>query len=413
MQDVVITGYGIISPLGNTIEEFSRRMFAGDSGVVNIRGKNVPQTFPIPYAAIVDSTNLKAPALIADLMPKEFSRFAMFAGLATEQAINQLPKSAPIDAIVYGTAEGMSYESIADTFNGFNEAAFDWRHASSETSLEILKALIQRSGLGQVADADTISINSACASGNQAIGLAYQNIRAGKWTRCIAGGVDARVVPSNLMNFNMLGALSTADRPPHAASRPFSVDRAGFVRGEGAATLVLETRAAAEARGAKILGRVLGYGLTSDAYRLTDGREDASSTSQAMRLAIQTAGLSPTDIDYVNAHGTSTKMNDAQETLGIKTVLGEHAYKTPVSSLKSQLGHSTVAAGAMEAIACLLMLEQQRLAPTINFTPGDPDCDLDYVPNVSRAALVRHILSNNFGFGGQNACIVLGQASAG
>jgi 3-oxoacyl-[acyl-carrier-protein] synthase II len=212
------------------------------------------------------------------------------------------------------------------------------------------------------------------------------------------------------MNFNMLGALSTADVPPEQASKPFSGDRCGFVRGEGAATLIIESRKTAEARGAKILGVISGYGFTSDAFRLTDGRDDGLAVIKAMELAIADSSLEKSEIDAVSAHGTSTPLNDRLETMALKSVFGDHAYKIPVSALKSQIGHSTVAAGAIEAVSCILMLEDQKLAPTINYNTPDPECDLDYVPNQARKAKVTHILSNNFGFGGQNACIVISRS---
>jgi 3-oxoacyl-[acyl-carrier-protein] synthase II len=209
----------------------------------------------------------------------------------------------------------------------------------------------------------------------------------------------------------MLGALCDDDIEPSKASRPFSKDRNGFIRGEGAACLVLETRAAAEARGAKILATLNGYANTTDANRLTDGRDDALCVKKAITWAVEDAGLKLEDIDAISAHGTSTQLNDRLETKAIKVVFGERAYQIPVTSLKSQIGHSTVAAGAIEAISCVLMLQEQRLAPTLNYNVPDPECDLDYVPNQARDAKIDFILSNNFAFGGQNACLVFGRGS--
>jgi 3-oxoacyl-[acyl-carrier-protein] synthase II len=267
-------------------------------------------------------------------------------------------------------------------------------------------------GFNRVADKEMVSLNSACATGNQTIGIAYQGLKAGRWTRVLVGGVDARCEASNYLNFNMLGALTTDDVPPEKASRPFSKDRSGFVRGEGAAALVMETRESAEQRGAKILAVVSGYGCTSDAYRLTDGREDGASVIHAMQEAIHTAGLTPDDIDYINAHGTSTPLNDRLETFSIKQLFKEKAYKTPVSSIKGQIGHSTIAASSIEAVACLLMLKNQLASPTINYNIPDPECDLDYVPNQSRPMRLRHVLSNSIGFGGQNTCAVFSKDEA-
>ncbi len=404
---VVVTGVGIVSPLGHDVDEFGKRMFAGESGVVNIRGTFVHENFPVPYAALVDNSKLPL-ARVFDGAPREsVSKFWNFAAYATERALDGAPKGTNVDAIIYGTAEGASFEIVSGIMRSkLDPEKFDWRSATTETSLELIARIVKSAGLGEIPVRRQIAINSACASGNQAIGMAFERIRSGEWKRALAGGVDARCDASNLMNFHMLGALSTAEVEPATASRPFAGDRTGFIRGEGAATLLLEEYEAAKARGAKIYGEVVGYGNTSDAYRLTDGRDDGSCVIQAMSTAIKDAGLRPDQIDYVNAHGTSTKLNDRLETLATKSVFGDHAYKIPMSSLKSQIGHSTVAAGAIESVACLVMLRDQKLGPTINHHVKDPECDLDYVPNVARAAKVETILSNNFGFGGQNACLV-------
>jgi 3-oxoacyl-[acyl-carrier-protein] synthase II len=402
---VVVTGYGVVSPLGNTVEEFSRRMFAGDSGIVGIRGKFVHQNFPVPYAGLVDVSTLPPSKELEGGL-----KFWRYAAVATEQALESLPPGTPIDSVVYGTAEGASFDIVSNAMRSFDPETFDWSSVSSETSLEIIARILAKRDHGQLPTHRLISINSACASGNQAVGLAFERIRSGEWTRALAGGVDARCEASNLMNFNMLGALTTAEVEPATASRPFAKDRTGFVRGEGAATILLESYESAKARGAKILGEVVGYGNTSDAYRLTDGREDCAGVKYAMNHAIQEAGIDASKIDYVSAHGTSTPLNDRLETKALKEVLGDRAKQVPVSSLKSQIGHSTVAAGAIETVACLLMLQKQKVAPTINYHVRDPECDLDYVPNQSRDAKVEYILSNNFGFGGQNACLVFKRA---
>jgi len=210
------------------------------------------------------------------------------------------------------------------------------------------------------------------------------------------------------MNFHLLGTLSTDPGPATQVSRPFSAGRSGFVLGEGAATLVLEERTAAERRGATILGSIAGYATTSDSYRVTDGRSDVRGAIAAMRGAVEDAGSE--QIDAISAHGTSTRMNDRLETLAIEAAFGPAARSIPVISLKSQIGHCLAAAGALEAVASILMLAEQKLAPTINYTERDPECDLDYVPNRSREASINTILSNNFGFGGQNSCVVLEKA---
>lgn len=404
---VVITGRGLVTPLGHDVAEFGRRMFAAESGVRNIRGELVAQNFPVPYAALIDLESVpRSPSLEAG----DTNRFWVMSAAATEAALAQgAPKR--IDAVVYGTAEGGTFEVVDESLKLLKHhhglEGFDWRNARVETSLEFIDKILERKGLPKLPSARLWAINSACASGNQAISVAFERIRAGEWEAALAGGVDARCNPNSLMNFHMLSALTTADVPPPTASRPFDKTRSGFVRGEGAATLLLESLDSALARKAPIYAEVLGSANTSDAYRLTDGREDGASVVHAMKHAILDAGLETSRIDYISAHGTSTPLNDRLETAAIKKVFGDAARKIPASSLKSQIGHSTVAAGAIEAIACTLMLEQQRLAPTINLKERDPDCDLDYVPNESRAARVTTVLSNSFGFGGQNSCLVL------
>ncbi len=404
---VVITSQGVVCPLGINVEEFEERMFRGDSAVVGIRGSIVDETFPVPHAALVDRSRVPRTPRIQHLPESPAARFWQFSAEATAQALRGLDAKHRIDAILYGTAEGISYElGMESLAPGFDFERFDWNTTRPETSLEIINDVLVDHGFAPVDPHNRISINSACATGNQAIGIAYQNIQRGQWTRALVGGVDARCGPSNLMNFHLLGALTAANVPSATASRPFDRTRSGFVRGEGAATLILESMDSARERGATILAEVVGYGNTSDAYRMTDGREDCASVVRAMERAIETAGIGKEAIDYINAHGTSTALNDRLETKAIKLVFGDRAPRIPVSSLKSQLGHSTVAAGAVEAVACVLMLQRQRIAPTINYHEPDPDCDLDYVPNQSRNARVHFVLSNNFGFGGQNACLV-------
>jgi 3-oxoacyl-[acyl-carrier-protein] synthase II len=407
MAEVVVTGIGIVCPLGYGVENFRKRMFAGDSGISAIRGSWVEEDFPVPHCGLIDRVCLPAPKAQERFDWSKAPKSWLFTALSLEEALENQDRDLKFDGLVYGTADGISFDLIHDSLKQtFDHKAFDERCTRSESPLLVIQELLEEHGFGRLADERLISLNSACASGNQTLGVAYQRIKSGEWTRCIAGGVDARCEPSNLLNFFLLGALTVAEVPSAQASRPFSLDRAGFVRGEASATLILESREAAEARGAKIYGTVAGYGMTSDAYRLTDGRDDGLSVVEAMRRAVEDSGLSLNDIDYISAHGTSTPLNDRLETKAIKTLFGEQAYKIPVSSIKSQIGHSTIAAGSVEAIASLIMLQDQKLAPTINLDTPDPDCDLDYVPNTAREARVKNILSNSLGFGGQNACLV-------
>jgi len=415
-NDVVITACGLVSPLGNSLAQFEQGMFSGRSGVRSIRGELVENDFPVPYAAFIRRTELPVTDYDKDQNTEGYLKSWLMTAAATESALQggMVSRDHPIDAIVYGTADGVSFEQVVDVLNQkksqeFNESQYDWNRTRCESSVEVVSGILKKQGFPEISGSNRICINSACASGNNTIGIAFEGIQSGRWQRCLVGGVDARCEPSNFLNFLHLGALTTAECDPEKASRPFSKDRSGFVRGEGAAVLIMESRESAVRRGAKILCRVLGYGFTSDAYRLTDGREDAASVIQAMETAIRTAGLVPRDIQYINAHGTSTPLNDRLETFAIKKVFGENAPQIPISSLKSQIGHSTIASSALEGIACAIMLQRQKVAPTINYTGGDPECDLDYVPEGSRELSFKYVLSNSFGFGGQNACVVFGK----
>lgn len=402
--EVVVTGFGVISPIGQDAVAFEQGLFTGRSGVVSIRGRLVHERFPVPYAGWIPVEDLPSSRLFPSGKPALKSW--RMVEQAAEQALDGLRPADRIDAIVFGTADGVSFEIAESLMRSRLGPDFDLEQVRSESSLNVVREVAARRGFNRVEDRAMISLNGACATGNQALGVALHGIRSGRWRRCLVGGVDARCEASNLLNFHLLGALCTEEVEPERASRPFSKDRRGFVRGEGAAVLVLESRASAEARGASIEGVVSGYACTSDAYRLTDGREDGDSVVRCMETAIGDAGLKPLDIDYINAHGTGTEQNDRLETQAIKRVFGARARHVPVSSLKSQIGHSTIAAGSLEAVACLLMLKRQRVAPTLNCRHPDPECDLDYVPDTSRDVALRHVLSNNFGFGGQNACVV-------
>jgi 3-oxoacyl-[acyl-carrier-protein] synthase II len=248
---------------------------------------------------------------------------------------------------------------------------------------------------------------TACAASSQAIGEATEIIRRGDADAMITGGAHSMIHPFGVTGFNLLTALSTHNENPQGASRPFDKNRDGFVLGEGAGMLVLEELEHAKSRGARIYAEVVGYGSSADAFRITDIHPEGRGATACMTMAIKDAGLNLDDIQYINAHGTSTEVNDRVETMAIKTALGPAAYKTPVSSIKSMSGHLIAAAGAVEAITCILSMRDGILPPTINYETPDPECDLDYVPNTAREAPVRYALSNSFGFGGQNISLVL------
>jgi 3-oxoacyl-[acyl-carrier-protein] synthase II len=252
----------------------------------------------------------------------------------------------------------------------------------------------------------TSTVITACAAGTQAIGEAAVALQRGVADVILGGGCEAGISQLGLGGFNVIKALSRQNEDPEKASRPFDAQRDGFVPSEGAGILVMETLEHAVDRGADILAEVTGYGVSSDAFHAVQPDEDGTGAARAIRWAIEDAGLEPADVSYINAHGTSTPKNDHVETLAIKLVFGGDAYKVPISSTKSMIGHALGGAGALESVACVKSIQQAIIHPTINYEHPDPDCDLDYVPNEARQADVAHVLSNSFGFGGQNSCVV-------
>jgi 3-oxoacyl-[acyl-carrier-protein] synthase II len=252
-----------------------------------------------------------------------------------------------------------------------------------------------------------LAVVTACASGTNAVGEATEIIRRGDADVILAGGSEASINPLAMAGLGNMTALSTRNEDPQHASRPFDLYRDGFIMGEGSAVLVLESLENAQARGAHILAEINGYGCTNDAHHVTAPAENGSGAAKCMRMALDNAGMENSDIDYINAHGTSTELNDKSETAAIKTVFGEQAYNIPVSSTKSMTGHLLGATGALEAVICVKALQDQIMPPTTNYETPDPECDLDYVPNSPRAARLKHVMSNSFGFGGHNATIIL------
>ncbi|KUL32848.1 beta-ketoacyl-[acyl-carrier-protein] synthase family protein [Chlorobium limicola] len=410
MQGIAVTACGIVSPIGISIDEFESRMFAGDSGVVDLRGTLVGHNFPAPYGGLIDDSRipLSEEFGLPSGLHTNGGRYLLF---ALQQVLDRIPENIRIDGIVQASPAGIFLDPVLASLKSYDPDRFEWDEMRAEWLLEIMAEKLKQRGNGTISPENLISINSACAAGSQAIGIARDLIRSGAMNRCLVCAVDASAWESQLMNFHLLHTLATADVPANTASRPFSKSRSGFVKGEAAAVLLLESADAASERNAEILGEVCGYAFTSDAFRLTDGRDDNRCVVRAMEQAIADAGIDTGQIDYINAHGTATEQNDRLETLAIKKVFGDKAYKIPVSSLKSQVGHSTVAAGAVEAVASLLMLKHQKIAPTINLFDPDPECDLDYVSEGCRETKVEYILSNSFGFGGQNACLVIKKAN--
>jgi 3-oxoacyl-[acyl-carrier-protein] synthase II len=257
-----------------------------------------------------------------------------------------------------------------------------------------------------------MAIVTACASAGNAIGEAVANIKRGAADVVIAGGSEAAIVPVAVAGFNVMDAISKRNDDPAAASRPFDLDRDGFVIGEGGAAMVLESFEHANSRGAHILAEIVGYAATNDAFHISAPAVNGVGAASCMRLALEDANLAADKIDYINAHGTSTMLNDSSETAAIKSVFGEKAYDTPVSSTKSMTGHLLGAAGALEAVFCIMAINESTIPPTINYETPDPDCDLDYVPNVARSAPLEFVMSNSFGFGGHNASLIFRKYSS-
>lgn len=401
-RDVAVTGIGVVCPIGRSVEEFSTNLFSGESGVVAIRGSAVPHNFPVPYAALVDTS--RAPGSgsrdWSDLRERTRSLLAP----AIQEALGSSGLEGAIDGLVGSGSKGYGFETIQAVLR---------RQISEPSNYEVdfiadfVNEHLRNRGHGPIPPLQQVLMDAACSSGTQAIGTAMRRIRHGFWNSAIVAAVDARVVPSNLMSFHLLKALATEDVPAAMASRPFDAQRSGFVRGEGAAVLILESLETATRRGAPVLGLVAGYGNTADAHRLTDGRDDVMCVVRAMHEAIADAGLLPKDVRVISAHGTATRLNDQLETKAIKELFADTAGQLAITALKSQIGHTTIAAGAIETVACLLMLKEQKVAPTINYQTPDPECDLFYTPKVALDMEFETVLNNSFGFGGQNNCLLL------
>ncbi|TWU01949.1 beta-ketoacyl-[acyl-carrier-protein] synthase family protein [Neorhodopirellula pilleata] len=418
---VVVTGIGMINPMGWDVQTVWSGLKEGGSGVA-------PTTlfdatgFPTRIAAEVKNWDVrKAVADGEDHVQR--GRHTQFAIAASTQAMND---SGVLDSITDPTRMGVylgSGEGNQDfgTFSKMMVAALESGEYDPKkfiaAGLELLdpaKELEQEPNMPAAhlaarfnAQGPNFNCLTACAASSQAVGEATEIIRRGEADVMLAGGTHSMIHPFGVTGFNLLTALSESNDQPTKASRPFDAGRNGFVLGEGSAMVILEELEAAKARGATIYGEITGYGTTADAYRITDIPPDGHGGIAAMRMAIADAGLNPTDIGYVNAHGTSTKVNDRVETKACREVFGDNAINTPVSSTKSMMGHLIAAAGVTEMIVCLMAIRHGVLPPTINYENPDPDCDLDYVPNEARQSDIQHALNNSFGFGGQNVTLCL------
>ncbi|HAZ7572102.1 beta-ketoacyl-[acyl-carrier-protein] synthase family protein [Legionella sp. PATHC032] len=416
---VAITGLGVVSPLGNDVSTTWKNLIAGYSGIDSIKQFDA-SAFPTTIAAEVK--NFSPDTSISGKHTRFIMSFTHFALEAARQAFE--------DASIFPTKQTSDRWGIV-TGSGMMTAEFEylmrfqqtcaaggeieWGKLQSNsrdfynlidfgktTSNSGLSLLIQQYGITGYAS----SVHTACASGGQALGLAMQVIRRGEADFMLAGGFDSMINPLGLSSFCLLGALSTYNETPQTASRPFDATRNGFVLGEGAAFLILEEWNKAKTRGAKIYAELAGEGNSLSSYRITDSHPNGDGAIQAINRALEDAGVQPRDVDYINAHGTSTKMNDLSETNAIKVVFGDRTANLPVSSTKSQTGHLIAAAGALEAVLSVKSIEQAQIPKTANLKTPDPECDLDYVVDGPREKSLGVVLSNSFGFGGSNSCLL-------
>jgi 3-oxoacyl-[acyl-carrier-protein] synthase-1/3-oxoacyl-[acyl-carrier-protein] synthase II len=416
---VAVTGVGVVSPLGNDVSTTWERLMAGQSGIAEIQQFDA-KAFPTRIAAEVKNFTPN-PVLIHknNRFAMPFTQFALDAALQafTDAGITPDHQTSSRWGVVVGSGMMTSEFEYLQRFQKTcaQTGNVDWalldQNADQFYKLLDFGKTTSNSGLSLLAQQFGIrgyasSVHTACASGGQALGLALQVIRRGEADYMLAGGFDSMINPLGLSSFCLLGALSTYNDEPTTASRPFDGVRNGFVLGEGAAFLILEAWDKAKARGAKIYAELAGEGNTLSSYRITDSHPNGDGARQAIEQALRDAGVRSEHVDYINAHGTSTKMNDLSETNAIKAVFGERAYELPVSSTKSQTGHLIAAAGALEAVLSVLSLQYGRIPMTANRTTPDPECDLDYVTEGPREKSLGVVLSNSFGFGGSNSCLL-------
>lgn len=406
---IVITGLGCICPLGNDVESSWNNLLAGKSGAGKISRFNASD-YKTTIAAEVKGFD--ADALFGRREARHMDPFAQLGVAAALQALDhsglQISDSnrERIGAVIGSGIGGVST---------LQEQVLVWRErGSSRVSPFMVPMIIPDSAGGILAiqlgiTGPNWAVSTACATGNNAIGEAAECIRRGQADVMFAGGAESAIVEVAISALSSMNAISTRNEEPERASRPFDKERDGFLMGEGAGILLLESLEHAQNRKANILAELLGYGSTNDGYHITAPEENGTGASRCMRLAMQDAGIGIKDIDYINAHGTSTPLNDKSETVAIKSVFGEQAYKIPISSTKSMTGHMLGASGTVEALFCIKAIQDGVIPPTINYEYPDPDCDLDYVPNKKREKALAKVMSNSFGFGGHNATIILGK----
>lgn len=404
---VVITGLGCICPVGNNVKETWDALLAGKSGAGMITFFDASK-HKTRFAAEVKGFD--AAALFGPRDARKMDRFTQFAATATQEALEHAGLN--IDESNRDRVGVLIGTGIGGIGTMLDQADVMRERGPERVSPFLIPMMIADSAAGMLAirlgaRGPNMAIATACASGNNAIGEAAEMIRRGAADAMIAGGSEAAIVPLAMAGMNVMTALSTRNEDPQSASRPFDRERDGFLMGEGAGILILESLEHAQARGANILAELSGYGTTDDAHHISAPAENGAGAAIAMKLALDDAALDIMDIGYINAHGTSTPLNDKSETAAIKTVFGEQAYQIPVSSTKSMTGHLLGASGAVEAAFVIMAIREGVLPPTINYHTPDPECDLDYVPNEPRKASPANVMSNSFGFGGHNATLVI------
>jgi len=404
---VVVTGMGALAPNGNSVSEYWDALTAGQSGIDYITYFDTTD-FPVKIAG--ELSNFDPEQYFERKEVRKLDPFSVYALVASNEAMQMSGLDAGgFDSQRAGVMLGCGIGGITTLLA--EHVVLRNRGARRVSPFFVTKLIANIAG-GQIAikwdlQGSNQTVNSACASATDAIGLALRVIQSGTADIMVAGGTEASIRDLPLAGFSKIRALCNTADPPQSASRPFDKDRSGFIMGEGAGVLVLESEKHAKFRGATILGELAGYGSTNDAFHVTQPAEGGAGAVKAMRLAMEDAGSEPEEIDYINAHGTSTPYNDKNETFAIKTVFGDHARKLKISSTKSMTGHLLGASGGIEAIAALKAIENQTIPPTINYTTPDPDCDLDYVPNTAKETQVNSVLSNTFGFGGHNAVVYM------
>jgi len=408
---VVVTGQGVLCPLGNSVEEFWKRLIAGESGIGPVTRFDTA-AYDTRFAGEV--RDFKPESVMDRKDIRRSDLFVQYAVAATAQALEQSKVQGQVDPTRIGVIVGSGIGGIS-TFEDQHRTLLE--KGPGRVSPFFIPMMISDMASGQVsiqfgAKGPNYCTVSACSSGAHAVGEAFRLIQNSEADVMIAGGAEAPITPVSFAGFCSMKAMSTRNDDPARASRPFDSQRDGFVMGEGAGIVILEELEHAKKRGATILAEVVGYGATGDAHHMTAPAPEGEGAARAMRAAIADSGLPLSEFGYVNAHGTSTPLNDKFETQAIKSVFGDHAKRVAISSTKSMTGHLLGAAGGLETIICVLALERKILPPTINYENPDPDCDLDYVPNTARPVEARAALSNSLGFGGHNVTLALSRSVA-